>query len=75
MVNQAHALLQHPLALSFAREISGAEIGGKGEIGGRIPGLLINAVEDAAQLAADEIEQSLQLLAVFRGADLLGVGG
>ena len=72
---KAHALLQLLLAERLAAQVVVAVGGGNALVGRRIPGLDVNAVEDAAQLAADVIQQPFQLLAVFGGADLLGIGG
>ena len=70
---QAHPLLKHLFANRLTGEVCGAVVRRKGLIGGGIPSLEINAIQDAAQFARHKIEQPVETFAVFGGADLLGV--
>ena len=72
---QPHSLLKHLFANRLAGEVCGAVVRGERLIGGGIPRLEINAVQNAAQFARHKIEQAIEIFTVFSGADLLGVGG
>ena len=68
-------MLQGRLAGRLAREVVGAEVGRQVGIGGRVPLVGVDAVEDAHQVAAALAQHAVQAAPEGRCLDLLGVGG
>ena len=56
---EAHPFLQGPFAHRLAGQVIGGEIGRQAGIAHRVPIVLVDAVEDAAQLTANKIEQAV----------------
>ena len=67
--------LQRALARGLSREIARVVSRGERGVGGRIPHRLVDAVQDADEIAAAEVDEVLEPRAAGRAADPLRVGG
>ena len=75
VLHKAQLLLQGQLVLGLAlQHVGDVVVHRQRRVGGRVPHAVVDAVHDAPQLVAVVAQVILQLLAVFRGLDLPGVG-